>query len=38
MISGPWAEGSPLDTDVHGELIRDVAMYARLAGIRPEWL
>ncbi len=38
MIEGPWDEGSPLDRKAHGELIRDVAMYARLAGIRREWL
>jgi hypothetical protein len=38
MISGPWDTGSPLDRAAHGELIRDVAMYARLAGIRREWL
>ena len=38
MIESPWEKGSPLDIDVHGELIRDVAMYARLAGIRREWL
>jgi len=37
VIKGPWADGSPLDREVHGELIRDVAMYARLSGIRPEW-
>ena len=38
MIAKPWSAGSPLDREVHGELIRDVAMYARLAGIRREWL
>lgn len=38
MIETPWEDGSPLDREVHGELIRDVAMYARLAGIRPEQL
>ena len=38
MIEGPWAEGSPLDREAHAELIRDVGMYSRLAGIRKEWL
>ena len=38
MIKTPWEDGSPLDREIHGELIRDAAMYARLAGIRPEWL
>lgn len=38
MIKIPWEEGSPLDREVHGELIRDAAMYARLAGIKREWL
>ncbi len=38
MIETPFADGSPLDREIHGELIRDVAMYARLAGIRREWL
>lgn len=38
MIEGPWDEGSPLDREAHGELIRDVGMYSRLAGIRREWL
>ncbi len=38
MIEGPWAEGSPLDREAHAELIRDVGMYSRLAGVRREWL
>lgn len=38
MIRGPWDDGSPLAKSAHGELIRDVALYARLAGIRREWL
>ncbi len=38
MIEGPWGKGSPLDREAHGELIRDVGMYSRLAGIRREWL
>jgi hypothetical protein len=38
VIRNPWDDGSPLTKPVHGELIRDVAMYARLAGIRREWL
>lgn len=38
MIRDPWDDGSPLAKSAHSELIRDVAMYARLAGIRREWL
>ena len=38
MIESPWDKGSPLTKEAHGELIRDVRMYSRLAGIKAMWL
>ena len=38
MIENPFDDDSPLERGVHGELMRDVGLYSRLAGIQKMWL